>query len=167
MNDGMNDKYILDADGRTPILCDDVLTWAAWFEKPEHRRVARTELPWGTVISTVFLALNHNWSDYGTPILWETMIFGGACDEFQRRYSSYRQALIGHNVAVEMARSRDLAEWYIWPWLRLARWARRKHFWFVYGLKKWWKDISTDWCAEWSTQWKPMIERWWAKNRSR
>lgn len=155
----MNDKYILDADGRTPIECDDVLVWACWFEKHEHRRVARTKLPWGTVISTVFLALNHNWSDHGAPILWETMIFGGACHDFQRRYSSYRQAIIGHNVAVEMARSHDKAQWYIWPWLRLAEWGSRKRFWFVYRVKNRWKELSAEW--------KPRIDQWWEKNRSR
>lgn len=163
----MTDKYILDADGQTPIECDDLMTWARWFEKHENRRVALTKLPWGTEISTVFLALNHNYKRDERPILWETMIFGGACHDFQYRYPTYRQALIGHNVAVEMARRRDKAEWYSWPLLRLVDVWRTKRFWFVYGVKRWWSDVSTEWRTEWSTQWKPMIERWWAKNRSR
>lgn len=163
----MSGKYILDPDGRTPIECPDVMTWARWFEKQENRRVALTVLPWGTKISTVFLALDHNWSERGAPILWETMIFGGACHDFQRRYPTYRQAMIGHNVAVEMARSEDKAKWYIWPWLRLAGWLRAKRFWFVYGVKSFWRYGVKAWWAELSKEWKPRIEQWWAKNRSR
>lgn len=50
--------------------------WAAFFEKSADRTVARTEVD-GFLVSTVFLGLDHNYSDDGPPILWETMVFGG------------------------------------------------------------------------------------------
>jgi hypothetical protein len=52
-------------------------------------------------VSTVFLALDHSFGG-GTPLLWETMIFGGKHDQFQERYSSEAQARAGHRRAVEM-----------------------------------------------------------------
>lgn len=50
-----------------------------------------------SLVSTVFLGLDHNYGDNGLPILWETMIFpdsGG--DNYQVRYSSYKEAIEGH-----------------------------------------------------------------------
>lgn len=53
-------------------------------------------------VSTVFLAIDHNY-DYSSnpkPILFETMIFGGYRDGDQERYSSWDEALEGHNRIV-------------------------------------------------------------------
>ncbi len=47
------------------------------------------------LVSTVFLCVDHGL--IGTPILFETMIFGGQYDEYQRRYETYDEALNGHN----------------------------------------------------------------------
>lgn len=55
-------------------------------------------------ISTVFLGWDHSFMDESTPILFETMIFGGEHDEFQRRYKTYNEALQGHTEAVEMVK---------------------------------------------------------------
>jgi predicted DNA-binding transcriptional regulator AlpA len=56
-----------------------VLTWARWFETAE-RTVASDHV--GDVhVSTVFLALDHNFGLEGPPVLWETMIFGGELDQ--------------------------------------------------------------------------------------
>ena len=50
-------------------------------------------------VSTVFLALDHNWSSDGPPELWETMIFtqDPELDNYLERYSTYEQALAGYN----------------------------------------------------------------------
>jgi hypothetical protein len=55
-------------------------------------------------ISTVFLGWDHSFMEESTPILFETMIFGGEYDEFQRRYETYNEALQGHTEAVEMVK---------------------------------------------------------------
>lgn len=70
--------YILDAeigDGKVPIPCPDTLTWARWFEEFIYRRiVAKTEVG-VLLVSTVFLAIDHNFVRQGPPILFETMVF--------------------------------------------------------------------------------------------
>ena len=96
----MNDKYILDDNGN-PVRCDDLIQWAAWYEKAD-RRVAKTKV--GDVeVSTVFLALNHCWGG-GEPLLFETMIFGGEHDEFCDRYTTREAAIVGHENVVNMVK---------------------------------------------------------------
>lgn len=90
------DKYIL--EGKQPKLVEDVIEWGQWFETAE-RQVAKTELPNGVRISTVFLGLDHNFSG-GIPILFETMIFGGKHDQYQERYATWDEAESGHKKAI-------------------------------------------------------------------
>lgn len=100
----MSDQYILADDGQTPIPEPDTLRWAQWFESAK-RHVADDEV--GPLrVSTVFLGLNHDFGLGGDPVLWETMIFGapGELDGYQRRYTSYAEALAGHQEAVALAR---------------------------------------------------------------
>lgn len=96
-------RYILGNDGKTPVPCPDLATWARWFETAD-RHVAQTTV--GNVrVSTVFLGIDHNWSPRGPPLLFEGMIFGGTHDEEQRRYSTRDEAERGHAELVAMARS--------------------------------------------------------------
>lgn len=94
----MSDKYIL--VGMTPVKCD-LLTWAAWFENSEHRRVAHEERN-GVRVSTMFLGIDHQWGE-GPPLLYETMIFGGAHDQYQERCSTWEQAEAMHATACAIA----------------------------------------------------------------
>lgn len=95
----MTGQYIL--EGKDPKLVEDVLEWGKWFETA-NRHVAQTTLPNGTRVSTVFLGLDHSFSD-GEPILFETMIFGGEHNEYQERYSTWEEAEAGHKQAVKLA----------------------------------------------------------------
>ena len=95
----MTDKYIL--EGKTPKPIDDILEWAMWFETAD-RFVANITLPNKVQVSTVFLGLNHSFGG-GTPILFETMIFGGKHNEYQERYATWEEAEAGHLRAVELA----------------------------------------------------------------
>lgn len=71
----MGKNYILD-EHRQPVLEPDWQKWAVWFEHANDlRRVGLTEVG-GSRVSTIFLGLDHNFSDSGPPILWETMVFG-------------------------------------------------------------------------------------------
>jgi hypothetical protein len=82
-----NARYILTPEGN-PVAEPDLLRWAAWYETAQ-RKVADTRV--GEVrISTVFLGLDHQF-DEGTPILWETMVFGGTLNEEQDRCGGSRE----------------------------------------------------------------------------
>lgn len=98
---GITGNYILD-DDHNPVVMDDAFEWARWFEDTEKRRVARTELDGGVLVSTVFLGLDHNFFGSGPPILFETMIFGGKYDQYMQRYSTWKEAEEGHEYCVKM-----------------------------------------------------------------
>ena len=91
----MTDKYIL--EGKTPKPVKDVLEWAEWFETA-NRRVAHTKMWLGVEVSTVFLGLDHSFGR-GTPILFETMIFGGNHNQYQERYYTWEESELGHKQA--------------------------------------------------------------------
>jgi hypothetical protein len=91
----MSDWYRL--DGRTvvgPIGIDEL-------EEGVHH-VGDTEIH-GCRVSTVFLGLDHRWAkDEGDPLVFETMIFGGVNDQYQKRYTSYEAAEAGHAEACRL-----------------------------------------------------------------
>lgn len=88
-------RYIL-VDGK-PVPEPDLLKWARSFERRWQLKSEVGEVQ----VSTVFLGLDHSFSG-GTPILFETMIFGGDVDEYQVRYATMEEAVEGHKVAVDM-----------------------------------------------------------------
>lgn len=68
-------------------------------------------------ISTVFLHMDHSLNFGGTteihePVLFETMIFGGPNDDYQRRYHTYDEALEGHNNIVKAVREEKDPDFY-------------------------------------------------------
>jgi hypothetical protein len=52
-----------------------LLEWAKLMEDPHYKIVSQTELEDGTVISTVWLGVDHNFGGKGPPIIFETMVF--------------------------------------------------------------------------------------------
>ena len=46
-------------------------------------------------VSTVWLGLDHSWDD-GPPLIFETMVFGGALEGEMERYSTEAEAVAGH-----------------------------------------------------------------------
>jgi len=86
---------------RLPVAVD-MMTWARWFENINNRRIGDDHI--GKVhVSTVFLGLDHNFGG-GDPVLFETMVFGGALDQETVRYCTYAQAERGHAEAVTRAK---------------------------------------------------------------
>ena len=71
---------------------------------PDIKRVALDYVDNSIKISTVFLGWDHSFLDESAPILFETMVFGGEYNDFQRRYSTYNEALLGHHEAVKMVK---------------------------------------------------------------
>ena len=99
----MSNWYILD-NNHNPVP-KPVLEAVKWMEdSPNRKRVAYDELTDlngdDVRVSTVFLGLDHAWNS-PIPVLWETIIFGGNYDQaYQERYSSYEDALEGHQKAI-------------------------------------------------------------------
>lgn len=115
--------YILD-ERRQPKPVEDIKEWADWFETAD-RRVMSTRIGC-LVLSTIFLGLDHSFGD-GPPILFESMIFfhdprrrgrrpslrwppstwrksknmGRSSFDFQRRYSTWNEALAGHLLTMQ------------------------------------------------------------------
>lgn len=98
----MSDKYTINAAG-DPVPEPDLMTWARWLETAD-RKVARDQIG-DTVVSTVFLGIDHGHGFTDEPLLYETMIFGGPHNDYQERCSTKAQALDMHEVAVKLARS--------------------------------------------------------------
>jgi hypothetical protein len=91
--------YILTPARETKAV--DACEWCEWRSKCEDWRIDKTEIGAGDVeVSTVFLGLDHGWSQDGPPVLFETMIFGGDYDQHCWRYTSYVAAQAGHTRIV-------------------------------------------------------------------
>lgn len=95
----MTDRYVLDAEHRV-VPCRDLMWWAEEFEKSD-RTVGRTRVAPGVLVSTVFLGLDHRFGS--APIVFETLVFGGAYSDEGDRYCTWAEAEAGHAVWVEKA----------------------------------------------------------------
>jgi len=98
-------KYIIDANHNI-IEETNLLKWAAWFEKSQKvRTVARDEFldkhGASVRVSTIFLGMDHSFEvEPHTPILFETMIFGGEHEGDCCRYATWDEAVEGHKIAI-------------------------------------------------------------------
>ena len=93
--------YIL--NGHEPVIEKDLSTWAMFFQDSDKRRVALSEIDTSDgaiMVSTVFLASDHNFGGEGPPILFETLVSGGENDEMYR-CSTWEQAEQQHKDAVK------------------------------------------------------------------
>lgn len=73
--------------------------WARALQDTDGRRIARTELPDGKLVSTVWLGLDHRLGVDGSPLIFETMVFPSS-DSLEaldcERYSTEEEARAGH-----------------------------------------------------------------------
>lgn len=94
--------YILNAD-KTVVSTNNFEEWVSWFEKPSNRSVSKTKIG-EFIVSTVFLGIDHGfWKSSSKPVLFETMIYkekDRSFLDYQKRYSSYEEALNGHKNAI-------------------------------------------------------------------
>jgi hypothetical protein len=92
-------QYVLGGpDGHTPIAEPDLLTWGRWMQGADVERMVEFTGNEGQFVSTVFLGLDHNFFGGGPPLVFETMVFGGAQDGAQERYSTWAEAEAGHRA---------------------------------------------------------------------
>ena len=79
----------------------------------EDRKLIWTNIPEkDCAVSTVFLALDHNFSGIGPPVLWESLVFYSdkSINGEMRRYTSYSDAVKGHNDIVLSLRGGNVLE---------------------------------------------------------
>ncbi|MCP4607716.1 MAG: hypothetical protein GY845_03225 [Planctomycetes bacterium] len=93
--------YIL--EGHDVIPCHDMALWTQWLSSAD-RKVKRENVGESDV-STVFLGVNHAWDD-GPPLVFETLVFDGPLDGEMERYSTWAEAVKGHDEMVERIRAK-------------------------------------------------------------
>ena len=98
--------YILNEDHRIRAT-EDASEWTEAFETVD-RRVARTEVAPDIVVSTVFVGLGVGWSpDSGDePVVFETRVFTDYGELDGDRYTTWDQAIAGHEDVVRRMRER-------------------------------------------------------------
>lgn len=94
-----NHYFIL--DGHVPVVARDIWEWGEWWiEHDKDRIVAQTMVDINLMVSTVFLAINHEFSfdPDAPPVLFETAIFypDDRGTVIVRRYSTWEEAEDGH-----------------------------------------------------------------------
>ena len=68
----------------------------------DYKKVAVTAIGERVRVSTVWLGLDHSFGlTSKTPIIFETLVFGGPFDGDMERYSTEEEALRGHQAMVE------------------------------------------------------------------
>jgi hypothetical protein len=107
-----NYRYIIDEHGNV-VPEPDLMKWAEWCERHHPCHVARTDLPNGLTVSTVFLAMDHGaqYLPHYERELFETMAYRLKLDEGEEwdqafepeqwRYPTWERAAAGHLAAVE------------------------------------------------------------------
>ena len=92
----MIDYY--DRQGK-PVLLDE---YCRLFADYEYKVVARTALPGGVWVSTVWLGMDHSFGNSGPPLIFETMVFGpeDMTDLDVMRYPTEDEARAGHDLMV-------------------------------------------------------------------
>jgi hypothetical protein len=118
----MSVLYILDSE-RNVIPCNDAFVWGAFMEEPIENRRVGLDFVGDKQISTVFLGIDYSLSaiflgigDFSSIQLFETMIFsreGPLIVEYPKRYSTWQQALDGHNRLVEKLKGATMKCYFI------------------------------------------------------
>ena len=89
--------YVLDNKG-SPVYEPDMAKFGQ-FLVSEAKIVKQDTLPDGTFVSTVFMGVDYR----SPPRLWETIIFGGPEDGYEKRYTNRAAAVRGHAAALARA----------------------------------------------------------------
>lgn len=108
--------YIL--EDRTPKPVDDMMTWAEWINDGSNKIVKRDiavvrmegKKVGEITVSTVFLGIDHNLANEGSPILFETMVFGGPLDQEMDRCSTWESAEKMHQLMIERVKNINFNE---------------------------------------------------------
>jgi hypothetical protein len=86
--------YILNEHDE-PVPVADAIEWARWFETHDEQRVVLQDTIDGTLVSTVFLGLDHAYDDRRV-LIYETLVDGGDLNGEMERYATRDDAVAGH-----------------------------------------------------------------------
>lgn len=83
---------------------EGLFEWAHDFHDLTYKVVRQETLPNGIWISTVWLGIDHNFALDGPPLIFETMAWSANGDalDFQERYATEDDAIIGHLQAIDL-----------------------------------------------------------------
>lgn len=99
--------YILNEDNEmVPAELDEAMDF---FSNSPRRFVGKTDVTDEVSVSTVFLCFDHGING-ARPLVFETMVFGGILDAYQRRYRTYDGAKVGHAEIVRMVELYELGD---------------------------------------------------------
>lgn len=134
----MSEWYVL--KGREVLPAPPMEEWASLWPKGSRGLVVGPDNPNGTThchvadetikgvrVSTVFLGLDHGWGG-GPPLVFETMVFGGALADECERCSTYTEAEEMHARWVARVQESQRVGPRIARALRCAWWALRRGF---------------------------------------
>lgn len=79
-----------------------------WRSDPANKhlwKIAEDQIGNSTV-STVFLCTDHGYQS-PVPVLFETLVMGGPLDDNMERYTTYQEAVRGHNLTVAQVFNRQ------------------------------------------------------------
>lgn len=96
--------YVL--DGHKPVPAS-MWEWAIFLADIDARRIARTMVG-DALVSTVFFGSVYRLDPHDQLDVFETIIFGGNRDQEKRCYSTWDEAVAGHDEIVASLRGRDL-----------------------------------------------------------
>lgn len=100
----MEDYY--DKEGKEITL----LKFGELFEDVNYRIIQQTIVDHYTV-STIWLGVNHNWTD-GPPIIFETMVFSSVeddvNDQWKEMYTTLQNAKDGHEWIVNKLKNKEV-----------------------------------------------------------
>lgn len=89
------------------------ITMEEWAQLFEERCVGESLVRWqvgddhigDARVSTVWMGLDHRFMGDGPPLIFESMVFGGALDGEMDRYSTKEKAAAGHARLVALVRA--------------------------------------------------------------
>lgn len=86
--------------------------WMELLESGDVNRRVKLTTEDGWWVSTVWLGIDHNFSDVGPPLIFETMAFlEGSFEALEcQRYATAEQARVGHDEVVEAMHQRRYVE---------------------------------------------------------
>lgn len=101
IDDFKSHNYIL--KDKVPVLEPDLEKWAKWFSN-NKRSIAADQIG-ESLISTVFIGIDHNFFPGGESLLFETMVFDGPLDGEQERYHTWDEAVKGHEEMLKRVKN--------------------------------------------------------------
>jgi hypothetical protein len=93
--------YVLDKNNNPKPV--SVQRWSFTFE--HNRRTVAQEVVGGIYISTIFLGIDYSFGMGGPPLVFETMAFDADEELMCRRYSTWDEAVAGHQEIVEACKT--------------------------------------------------------------